>query len=164
MQLEVAQGGGGEVVMSQIPPTKSFLGTKFILEPISIKKKQKNLILGTLRAKIQDGIRFQAKNQNKPNILKTSKKIVLLITYSRKQIKFLNFFFKKSAKSDKWCEFQSPRKFKKRVASRKIGSKIIENCKKNRFLTKNFYHNRFFCLKSKYLGVWEFFLNEENYL
>ena len=55
MQLEVG-GRGGDV--SDLP-TKSFLGIKFILEPISSKKKkQKNLILGTLRAKIQDGIRF----------------------------------------------------------------------------------------------------------
>ena len=56
MQLEVGgRGWGGDV--SDLP-TKSFLGIKFILEPISSKKKQKNLILGTLRAKIQDGIWF----------------------------------------------------------------------------------------------------------
>ena len=32
---------GGKMVMSQIPPTKSFFGSKFILEPISGEKKAK---------------------------------------------------------------------------------------------------------------------------
>ena len=56
MQLEVGgRGWGGDV--SDLP-TKSFLGIKFILEPISSKEKAKKFDPGTLQAKIQDGIRF----------------------------------------------------------------------------------------------------------
>ena len=46
----------GKVVMSQIPPTKSFLGSKFILEPISGEK------MVSFFAKTQDGVRKNAKN------------------------------------------------------------------------------------------------------
>ena len=52
------------------------------------------MILGTLRAKIQDGIQFWAKNQNKPNILKTSKENCTFDHLLQKVDKISEFFFK----------------------------------------------------------------------
>ena len=80
----------------------------------------------------------KAKNQKKPNILKTNKKFNFFNPISRKANKISEILKKISSKSDKRFGFYKIFKSKKRVASKKIASKIVVLGQKYNFPRKMF--------------------------